>query len=135
MSGPRVSREPQFGGTRLPIDTKNTLRAPLKHKLYPERMTIAAGFCYKGGVLLCSDSELTIGNSKMEGMKIGKIEGKWGRAFAVCAGNVDYATAAFQECERRQEYKDFKDDPIAILAATLEDYYWGFRRSRTLNSG
>ena len=56
-------------------------------------------------------------------MKIGRMVGSWGQALTVCAGNVDYATAAFQECQRRQEYKDFKDDPIAILAATLEDYY------------
>lgn len=86
-------------------------------------MTIAAGFCFNGGVLLCSDSQFTIGNAKIDGMKIGRMEGSWGQALAVCAGNVDYATAAFQECQRRQEYKDFKDDPIAILATTLEDYY------------
>ncbi len=33
-------------------------------------MTIAAGFLYSGGVLLCADSQFTVGPSKIDGLTL-----------------------------------------------------------------
>jgi 20S proteasome alpha/beta subunit len=63
-------------------------------------MTIAAGFCYDGGILLCADSMYSGGNTKEHRSKIFPVEGidDWGAAAFVLAGNEGYSKMAIQEC-------------------------------------
>jgi hypothetical protein len=42
-------------------------------------MTIAAGMLYKDGVLLCADTQFTVGLQKLDGMKLGKFAASWGQ--------------------------------------------------------
>jgi hypothetical protein len=61
-------------------------------------MTIAAGFQFDGGVLLCADSEQTQGELKFHGSKI--ISRDLRPALSVAfdiSGDVSYATMAVQE--------------------------------------
>jgi hypothetical protein len=87
------------------LSSKHTPVVPLKHKRYPKlrrrtRVTITAGFVYKDGILLCADSQFTVENTKLDGMKIGVSDPSppWGKVIMSCAGNVDFAVAAFQNC-------------------------------------
>lgn len=61
-------------------------------------MTIAAGFCYDNGILLCADSQYT-GSAKINQTKIFPIEYEGGRAVFALAGNEAYAKQAIQESE------------------------------------
>jgi 20S proteasome alpha/beta subunit len=84
-------------------------------------VTIALGFVYDAGVLLCADSQFTVGSVKMDGMKLGRVDGDWGTVVATFAGNVDFATAAFQRFEC--EVAEFSDDPVVVLEKTLAKFY------------
>lgn len=86
-------------------------------------MTIAAGFLYADGVMLCADSQMTVGSSKLDGMKVGRFDASWGQVASTFAGNVDFAAAAFQQCERECESADVTDLPVVGLAEVLEDFY------------
>jgi 20S proteasome alpha/beta subunit len=86
-------------------------------------MTIAAGFVYDDGVLLCADSQFTVGYSKADGMKLGRFNASWGTVMAAIAGNVDFATSAFQKCERESESKDAKENPLEALEEILKEFY------------
>jgi hypothetical protein len=63
-------------------------------------MTIALGFPYDRGIILASDTRFTIGSVKMDGMKMGCLQFDKTLVSAVFAGNVDFASAAFQRFER-----------------------------------
>jgi 20S proteasome alpha/beta subunit len=86
-------------------------------------MTIAAGFLYSGGVLLCADSQFTVGPSKIDGLKVGHFDASWGKVVCALVGNVDYAAAAFQACEREKEKIKTKRDPRAAIEETLSAFY------------
>jgi ATP-dependent protease HslVU (ClpYQ) peptidase subunit len=86
-------------------------------------MTIAAGFVFGDGVLLCADSQFTVGGSKLDGMKLGNFEASWGQVMVAFAGDVDFAAAAFQQFERERESDEAKADPIGAMADTFEDFY------------
>jgi len=85
-------------------------------------MTIAAGFVYGQGVLLCADSQFTIGDAKMDGSKLGSFTAPWGTVICTFAGNIDYAAGAFQRCERNLS-GHIKGQPLTVLEDTLGDYY------------
>src|SRR5882672_12946170 len=80
--------------------------SPLKHKQYAKSMTIAAGFTYQDGVLLCTDSLITVYSNKMLGTKMGPLGAyQWGSAYMAGAGHLAFCTAVYQECrEALQEY-------------------------------
>jgi 20S proteasome alpha/beta subunit len=93
-----------------PIDTH-------LHPPYPPRpqpaiqvrrwpMTIAAGFSFKDGILLCADTERTFGEFKFTGSKILSHKFPTGYTAFAIAGGVDYATMAIQEIVR-----DLKSQP------------------------
>jgi 20S proteasome alpha/beta subunit len=63
-------------------------------------VTIAAGFTYREGILLCADSEVT-STSKVLGQKIGHFSG--GDIAGAISGAVDFATASFQNLHRSIE--------------------------------
>lgn len=86
-------------------------------------MTIAIGFLYEKGVLLCADSQFTIGSMKMDGMKLGKFDADWGTVVATFSGNVDYASAAFQRCQRELENFRGEVDPVPVIERTLAKFY------------
>jgi 20S proteasome alpha/beta subunit len=86
-------------------------------------MTIAAGFCYSGGVLVCADSQFTIGTSKVDGLKAGGFTASWGEVVAAFAGNATYASGLFHQWRRQKEYEDFKKSPVDALAARFYDHY------------
>ncbi len=86
-------------------------------------MTIAAGFTFSDGVMLCADSQMTIGNAKLNGMKVGRMESKWGQVACAFAGNVDWASAAFQACERAKDSREVKKSPVDGIGGILEDFY------------
>jgi hypothetical protein len=85
-------------------------------------MTIAAGFCYKDGVLLFADSQFTVGSTKMDGLKLGHFKRRWGSVSCAFAGNVDFASAVFQSCERSLS-DSFRGDPIEALREKLGEHY------------
>ena len=86
-------------------------------------MTIALGFVYSDGVMLGADSQFTVGSSKVEGLKVGHFEASWGKVAVTFAGNVDYATAAFQKCERAAELSDTRSAPLDAIEEILSDFY------------
>jgi 20S proteasome alpha/beta subunit len=86
-------------------------------------MTIALGFLYSGGVLVCADNQFTAGAAKLEGQKTSAFSASWGNVICAFAGNADYAAAAFMECEHLKETKDFKKDPVQALREVLERRY------------
>jgi hypothetical protein len=88
-------------------------------------MTIAGGFCYKDGVLLFADSQFTVGSTKMDGLKLGHFKKSWGSMSCAFAGNVDFATAIFQSCERSLP-DSFGGDPIQALREMLGKHYQSY---------
>jgi 20S proteasome alpha/beta subunit len=64
-------------------------------------MTIAAGFTFNPGILLCADTEQTLGEFKTTDSKIIKEQfGPQGHVAFAIAGDVSYATMAVQEIIR-----------------------------------
>jgi len=86
-------------------------------------MTIAAGFCYAEGIVVCADSQFTAGNSKVVGEKTGRFTASWGQVIASFEGNAHYAVTAFQICQNRRESDDVRSDPIEGLRTLLHDHY------------
>lgn len=86
-------------------------------------MTIAAGFVYADGVFLFADSQFTVGASKIDGLKLGRFEASWGQVESALAGNVDYAAAAFQRCEREKESEAMCASPLQEIERILEGFY------------
>jgi hypothetical protein len=84
-------------------------------------VTIAAGFCYDGGVLLCADSLGETGESRSIINKIGCRSGPWGTIAGATAGNVDYAAAAFNGL--LDEIASGECDCISDVRSVLHDFY------------
>lgn len=79
-----------------------------------KRVTIAAGFVHRDGVLLCADTELTAGALKLRGAKVAEIKAATGHLAVVFAGHVHNAVATIQKMERKlQTYRG--DDPMGQL--------------------
>jgi hypothetical protein len=86
-------------------------------------MTIAAGFVFDKGVLLCADTEIETPASKNLGIKVGAFAGDWGIVAAAIAGHVDYALAAFQKLEREIVRNGPGEDLIGTIEDSLATYY------------
>jgi hypothetical protein len=101
---------------------------PIKQKRYPwsfsteKRMTIAAGFWHRNGVLLCSDSQQEGGSTKIYGPKIGFFECPGGKIGIAFAGNVRLALSAIDHCSSRLKSVP-PSDTVAELDAELETCY------------
>ncbi|SPE38805.1 hypothetical protein SBA6_950028 [Candidatus Sulfopaludibacter sp. SbA6] len=86
-------------------------------------MTIAAGLLCSEGVLVCADSQVTVGTAKLDGSKVGVFETSWGQVIGSFAGNVDYAAAAFQMIERHADSTEVKSSPIDGIETLLSSRY------------
>jgi hypothetical protein len=64
-----------------------------------------------------------VGTNKIDGNKFGQIDASWGRLMSVCAGNVSYASAFFQELEEAKEDEDTKVSPLHAIKLALDDFY------------
>ncbi len=63
-------------------------------------MTIAIGFRYSGGVLVCSDSLYTVGTLKLNGKKVFRAAVGSERIVFALAGSVPFASMAIEKCLR-----------------------------------
>jgi 20S proteasome alpha/beta subunit len=86
-------------------------------------MTIALGFFYSEGVLVCADSQITAGYSKIDAQKTGRFSASWGSVIAAFEGNADNAAAAFHECDHLKETEEFRKDPVQAMRELLERRY------------
>lgn len=100
-----LSPPPVFLGESLATAYRRSI--PLKHARYPRRshfkgdfVTLAAGFVFDGGVLLCTDSEVGLGNVKTDAVKTEYFAAPWGAAAFAGAGNLSLAANAVQACRR-----------------------------------
>jgi hypothetical protein len=82
---------------------------------YPRRMTIAAGFICKDGVILCGDTELSTSVLKLQASKLFYGKCSAGRLGFACSGASVFATAAIQKC-----MKYMKNIPQVDFEAELE---------------
>jgi 20S proteasome alpha/beta subunit len=79
---------------------------PLKQR-YPwkkpkeKRMTIAAGFVYRNGVLLCADTEMTGFDMTLHASKMMQFDYPDGKIAAAYAGGGTFATSALQKLKRK----------------------------------
>lgn len=85
-------------------------------------MTIAAGFVYSGGILLCSDTQQEGGLIKLHGPKIAHFECPYGRIGFAMAGHMNFARSAVQHCQAGLATVEPKDT-ISTLETILEREY------------
>ena len=66
-----------------------------------KRVTIAAGFSFDGGLLLCADTKITTDVKTNESKLFYRAygNGECATTFAVAAEDLDFATAAIDECQ------------------------------------
>src|ERR1700686_3540471 len=66
---------------------------------FPKRkpMTIAMGFRYDSGILVCSDSQYTAGIQKLTGKKVFRAEIREERLIFAIAGSVPYGRMAVEK--------------------------------------
>lgn len=84
-------------------------------------MTIAAGFYYQDGILLCADTEQTLGTLKFNRPKISTLicdRGTFGFAYA---GHSHFAQSTVQKLTKR--LNESADDTDSIIGETLEEDY------------
>lgn len=72
-------------------------------------MTIAAGFLYSDGVMLCADTELTQWAATLHASKITLFSCPGGNVAMAYAGNANLATTAIQKCARRLQEVSAKE--------------------------
>ena len=64
-------------------------------------MTIAAGFVYDNGVMLCSDTEITGWGMRLQSGKIKTFKTEGGTLSMAYAGNTSFAVSTIQKCHRK----------------------------------
>jgi hypothetical protein len=77
-------------------------------------MTIAAGFCCHDGVVLCTDSEHTAGQSKSYKPKIFRIDAENATAFLAGAGNDLYVKSAADKIAAKIQGKSVSLDQVKV---------------------
>jgi 20S proteasome alpha/beta subunit len=93
-------------------------------------VTIAAGFRFADGVLLCADTQITYqGIAKVSGTKILPFEFKSNGLKVVFSfsGNVSYAKRGIQQCVRKiaklQAPNISREDVENAISDSLNDYF------------
>jgi 20S proteasome alpha/beta subunit len=74
-----------------------------------KRMTIAAGFVCREGVLLCGDTEQSGWAMKLHDAKVDHFEHPGGKIAYAYAGNVPFALAAIQKLQKHLQRRPFAD--------------------------
>jgi len=64
-------------------------------------VTIAAGFVYDNGVMLCADTEITGWGMKLQSGKIKSFRVDGGTISMAYAGNASFAISTIQKCQRK----------------------------------
>jgi hypothetical protein len=85
-------------------------------------MTIAAGFVYRDGVMLCADTLIQMWPAKLYGMKIAPLTGPWGEGRVACSGSYDRAAAAVDKC-RDALLKARHKSPLDVIKETVKRHY------------
>jgi hypothetical protein len=85
-------------------------------------MTIAAAFAYRGGILLCSDTQQEGGTTKIHGAKIGVGKCPGGTLAFAFAGNTRFAKSAIQKSVVRAR-KTEPERTIEQLEVVLDREY------------
>ena len=85
-------------------------------------MTIAAGFVYRDGVMLCADTLIQMWPAKLYGMKIAPLDGPWGTGRVACSGDYDRAAAAVDKC-RDALLKAPQKNPLEVVKETVRRHY------------
>jgi len=86
-------------------------------------MTIAAGFLYDGGVLLCSDTQMESSAALTHGPKIGAFDFVGGKAAITFSGNVRSAEVTVQKFAKVLRRLKGHEDLIAEFESTLDTEY------------
>ena len=86
-------------------------------------MTIAAGFAYQDGVLLCSDTQMESGTAKTHAPKIGHFPFAGGNVGMAFAGNASSAVSTIQKCAKIIGKIKAHEDVIAEIESVLDTQY------------
>lgn len=86
-------------------------------------MTIAAGFPYHGGILLCADTQHEGGATKSYSAKIGLFECPAGKVGYAYSGNTNFAVAAVQQCSYELKNVSQPKDIFAALERVAGKQY------------
>jgi 20S proteasome alpha/beta subunit len=86
-------------------------------------MTIAAGLYYRGGVILCADTELTHATATTHTQKIIDFKCAAGRFAFAAAGNYRYAMATIQKCQRRLDALKDPEMWLEEIEGTIQSQY------------
>src|ERR1039458_9857238 len=84
-----------------PQPWENLKPKPKPRRLQPRKaMTIAAGFCFDGRIMLCADTKITAAIKTNESKLLSMVhKEKCVTVFAISATDFDLAKAAVRECE------------------------------------
>jgi hypothetical protein len=85
-------------------------------------LTIAAGFVYSGGILLCSDTQQEGGLLKIHAPKVCHFETAYGRIGFAMAGNILLARSAIQHCKAALDNVEPKAT-ISTIETVLDHEY------------
>ena len=88
-----------------------------------KQMTLAAGFLYREGVILCAETELTIGDLKSHGAKIMPFECPYGRIGIVCSGHFLGAVSTMQKIRAAVQALPSETHPLVAIEAILRREY------------
>ncbi len=86
-------------------------------------MTIAAGFLYDGGVLLCSDTQMESGAALTHGPKIGAFDFVGGKAAITFSGNARSSEVTIQKFSKVLRRLQGHEDLIAEFESVLDTQY------------
>jgi 20S proteasome alpha/beta subunit len=86
-------------------------------------MTIAAGFPYQGGILLCADTQHEGGATKLFSAKIGLIDCPVGKIGFAYAGNAAFAVSAIQKCSTKMRNVSKLDRMVPGLEEVIAREY------------
>ena len=86
-------------------------------------MTIAAGFPYQGGVLLCADTQHETPGSKVYAAKIGIFECPVGKVGFAYAGNTEFSVAAIQKCSAALKKINSPEEMVPRMEEVLDRQY------------
>jgi len=86
-------------------------------------MTIAAGFSYQGGILLCADTQHEAGAAKTYSAKIGMIHCPFGDIGYAYAGHTEFALSAKEHCAKKLKTISDPDRVIPELERILAREY------------
>jgi 20S proteasome alpha/beta subunit len=108
---------------RLPAQTRRPL-PPSTRVRYNRAMTIAAGFTFANGVMLCADTLHTGWGHTVLESKMSRTDCSIGSVVFAFAGHQSFAKAAITTCHRALKAASEDDDLFDLLSRTTADEYY-----------